>query len=344
MAGKTVQYNYLPVMITRNWADGNGNVRVVSLGENRVGEESAEKVFALELIDDCPKEVAEGLDATEDEEFCKMIERLIDGDNDGDSLTMRFVASTLIFVPYHCAPSGLGRLQSFALKQREEILKKKDFSLIERRLEKYLDSKRKVSEVSDEITESEIKTLLSLDLSVVFLEAPESSSFVLSENPFCPGNLLSPDSFTGTEMRYFLCGTFYILPLTPKRALCIYDDYVYKLRKKDGRIVLNPDDMETLNRYFMSGGTKYVVTEDFPYDDNIPEEYRAGEGNVSITDLSFFQIRARGLEKAGDARDFPVDFISDTEDLEQVIDENPDDTKEIILAMIEKAERLLGMD
>lgn len=340
MAEEKLLYSHIPEMITDNWADGNGNVRVVLSGESGVKEIRAEAVFSEFLIDDFSKDEAEAPDPMDE-----MIERLIDGDNDGDSLRMRYAASDLIMSFYHCAPAGRGRLQDFSLTHRDEILKKHENGSLESFISEFLRTERKFSDVTAASIKGTVNCLLLLDLAVTFVEAPSSCSFVLSDNPFCMGNFLSPDPRTTPEMKYTLYGTFFILPLTPKRALCLYDDYVYKLRKTDGRIVLTPDDVERLNTYLMANGTKYVVPEDFPYADDIPEKYRAGEGEAEISSLSVFQIRARGVEVEGEVREYPVDFILENGGrLDNLLDDDFSVSGDVLLSLISSAAELLSAD
>ncbi len=94
----------------------------------------------------------------------------------------------------------------------------------------------------------------------VLLHAPEGSSFILGPSPM---NIMNPfferrHPEENEVNEYLLSGACLIMPLSPSTALCLYDHDIYKVRKRGGRCLLTPQDVNVLNMIQLyNGGRNY---------------------------------------------------------------------------------------
>ncbi len=95
-----------------------------------------------------------------------------------------------------------------------------------------------------------------MDLTPVLLDAPVGLSFVIGGSPF---NLMNPyfeKRFVKTgfvDKNYDMKGTVMVLPLTPERALMLFDGSIYVAPDKKV-ITLTPSDVDILNKVQIYNG------------------------------------------------------------------------------------------
>ncbi len=98
-----------------------------------------------------------------------------------------------------------------------------------------------------------------LDMEATLLKAPEKSSFLLGA---CPTVFINP-YFTHTILNKYpdvqpfeVRGSVMVLPLTPDKALCLYDPETYNISREDEELELTTDDIDMLNMAMLYNSCK----------------------------------------------------------------------------------------
>lgn len=124
-----------------------------------------------------------------------------------------------------------------------------------------------------------------MDLEVKFLVPPEGKSFIIGPSCF---NVMNPYF----EKRFYKCqyvdkaydiiGTVLVLPLTPGKALMLYDSSVYDIKGEGDTLALSPSDTDILNmvQIYNSDIDGVVYTGDRAYLDDITR----GIGDIPYRD------------------------------------------------------------
>lgn len=115
---------------------------------------------------------------------------------------------------------------------------------------KELKEKMRSFEVDRAFAHMNVYGLELLDMNAVILSAPEGSSFLLgaisvsSINPYFSSDM--PASYPGIQS-FEMWGSVLVLPLTPNKALCIYDSKTYAVDDENGICKLEKKDVDALN-------------------------------------------------------------------------------------------------
>lgn len=98
------------------------------------------------------------------------------------------------------------------------------------------------------------------DLRTAYLDAPPGKFFILGSSPMAIINpYIEGRYFTTDCPRYDLSGAVILLPLTPTTTLCLYDEAIYKMRTRNGRVQLNESDVDILNRIQLYNGDENKI-------------------------------------------------------------------------------------
>ena len=146
-----------------------------------------------------------------------------------------------------------------------------------------------------------------MDLKYAVLEAPGGNSFVLADHPLYMDNILFPEKKDGWFDPLYRRGVLCIVPLTPVRALMLFDSSSYWLHGKDGRIVLTWDDVSRINRYTMERSERALVTpeKDGYSPGRSPEYYRdyfVDYSRYGTTPFSFISVKPEAEENGKELR------------------------------------------
>lgn len=176
------------------------------------------------------------------------------------------------------------------------------------------------------------QSLLLLRLDPVLLHAPEGNSFILGP---CPMNIINPyfsgrhpEGSEGYEEE--LCGACLIMPVTPTTAFCLYDPDIYRFRKKGGKCMLTPHDVDVLNMIQIYNGGKdygFVYKGD---GDNLRsaigrlgnhddwKNYEESDSYPFATDLSLCLVKAGAEENFSSYYDDPyAKFVQEMQKYDQ---------------------------
>ncbi len=146
-----------------------------------------------------------------------------------------------------------------------------------------------------------------MDLKYAVLEATEGNSFVLADHPLYMDNILFPEKKDDWCDPLYRRGVLCIVPLTPVRALMLFDSSSYWLHGKDGRIVLTWDDVSRINRYTMERSTRALVTPDKGgySPGSSPEYFRdyfVDYSRYGTTPFSFISVKPEAEENGKELR------------------------------------------
>ena len=86
------------------------------------------------------------------------------------------------------------------------------------------------------------------DLRIDILTAPQDYYFIIGENPVIVLNpILYEKKWPCGKESISSKGAIVLLPISDRKALILYDHEMYRLKKRNGQIVISEDDIELLN-------------------------------------------------------------------------------------------------
>lgn len=264
MAEKYKHY-YVPQALVKNWSDDGKHASWYNpMKEKRIENGNITRYFHENLLD-FPDGIAATIDSL-DEFFVEMLPSLLDGEV--DCLKADIAASPREVIIFMLLRAPMPVFSPDIILER--MLD--DFSaMFSRSSRKENKEKMRSSEIKRAFNQMTVYGLDLLDMEAVILSAPEGSSFVLgaipvtSINPYFSQD--KPDLFPGVQT-FEIWGSVLILPLTPGKALCIYDPETYTVEEKDGFCALRKEDVDMLNTAALYnsndiGGVIHVCGEDY---------------------------------------------------------------------------------
>ena len=241
------RYHWIPEAMVREWADENGSVSCI---EREDGRESltvrdASTLFTKDFSVGPSVEIPECLESFTSEGNRAGLQTLISGNNpDYPDVNPFWAAAQLVAEMYYKTERGHG-VPGTGKGRGEMTLE----SLIE----------------CDKRIEFSVNSLVDLKYDVV--HAPDGEEFVLGDEPLYIGNALTPEITDNERDIFSLSGAFFLVPVTPKRAVVVFDASVYFTRvDSDKRIVLSPYDVAAINIHIMNQSRTIAVrngTEDY---------------------------------------------------------------------------------
>ena len=115
---------------------------------------------------------------------------------------------------------------------------------------KEMEERERTENVKEALSQMLIFGINLLDMEAVILEAEDNSSFVLGSFPITLINpyfsLLEHEKYLDSQPFDFY-GSTIVLPLSPEKAICIYDPDTYTPVEKNGSAKLTKDDIDMLN-------------------------------------------------------------------------------------------------
>ena len=269
MTDKTYTGRHVPFLLVREWADKDAMVKTITRDAEKFEERKAVELFSSESGADADDNVM-----LSDVVFPDVLESLKKEDADGSPLTM---AAAVLLV-----------LELFNV----------DYIEYYKRLYPFL------SDVRKDLLELDFPYLL--DLMYCILETPSWMNFVLGDHPLYIDNMLRREEEKCRDSLY-RAGFISILPLTPKRALLLFDSSSYWLHGKDETVSLESEDVSRINRYIMKKSRRTAVFHDEDEGHSLcssPDyykEYYDDEWHVSFP-FSFLSVRPGAEERAGSIR------------------------------------------
>lgn len=325
MAEKYKHY-YVPQILVKNWAaDGKHASWYNPMIQKRIENGNITRYFHENLVD-IPDEIIAGINNL-DAFFKDVLSYLLDGEVDCLKLDEAVSPREAIIFMLLRAPMPLFSLDNMLERMMH------DLTALFSRSKKGKKEELRSEEIKRAFNQMAVYGLDLLDMEAVILSAPEGSSFVLGTipvtciNPYFSG--AKPDSFPGVQA-FEKWGSVLVLPLTPEKALCIYDPETYTVEDNDGFCSLKKKDVDMLNSAALYnsndiGGVIHVCGEDYLNDlyGKLDDEdyfreasYLGGEDEFPFsTKLSVLKVRKEAEEKREERmKSFLREYISNLVD------------------------------
>ncbi len=214
-------------------------------------------LFIEYLVLDFPKTAVDGSDYYESAEVKEIIGAVNSGEDELVLLKKREIYKLFIYLLY-TGKFSICRFRNIIMSLYGEK-KFKNGKKLMKEAERVVNEKRTTSSLISLRLQSEFMMPYLYDLKTAILDVPEGMSFVLGDKP-----LLSFFSFNVDVDSLFAepekCnGIIFILPVSPRRAICVYDGFVYRIRKNKGRVIINRDDVDVINIGVMKISANIVI-------------------------------------------------------------------------------------
>ncbi len=339
MDRKTVNKKYIPSQITKEWSDDGRTVSYINKPDFSNGGCLIDEAFSEAFIVDY------GLNP-DNEDFILQPLEVLDDIKNGDKLVLKNNDATVaLFLAsqYYLNRNSSGAI---AVYIHDNIEKLKSINSVEGVLNFVGDvtaRTRKYSERAYSIFLSTIKGMYLLDLKCTFLYADENASFVMGSQPLVMMNYLGKiDDLISYPFCYH--GLILVMPITPRLAVSIYDDSVYKIKRKDGKTVLSDEDVNLINRYIAVSSDKVLYSSNVKNDrDYVLSllEKREGIKDVESDSLSVFCVLASSIDLSSNTIREYCDELMCYDEEHSIEDENyNDDRFDYINELLER----LGLD
>ena len=298
-------YYSVPPYITRFWTDDEGKVKFIMKDFDEESDECETDYLFQESV-----EIYDGPKDTDDFDpfLSPVMEKALTALAGGDvsNLNQKNIS---IYIYTSCQFNAnfrsIGRCRNI---MRDNSGRIKDYTRKGKRdyiLMLLLTCLRHTDEVETAIKTAVENVPLFLDLTPLLVSAPENSAFVLPDCPVLFFNFLNPSKKVESMNLEDYYGILFLLPVSPRYALCLYDSYTYKIMKKGDRAVFSDEDMLLINSLLVRSSSTVAYTETGKFPVSLIQELRNREiPEEKDRELSVFAIRNRAIPKMHDLRDF----------------------------------------
>lgn len=326
---KDYRFQYIPSYIIRNWKDAEGNIPYVTRGSNEVFVSPLEDTFIEPLKVDVSPEKMEEADITANIKLVDIVSEITHGDFSSLDKEI-FWFSALMTHLFYANPFGRPRLQDIIDHHAGELLEKGTGEKLSQILTAHFTDSRTTGDVLRMREMASTAFVYGFDLDSVVLEAAETVDFILGSNPSFFFNPSDNEIFREAQPEIAQNGIAAILTLSPRYAICIYDGSAYKLRKRDGRVILSEEDTLKYNRIMAISGTCCVFSPTEKYGDEYYAHIYDDIGDIfwedACPEFPFFRILADVYsleypERKYAERIFTYDAFCFGEDCEKTVDD-----------------------
>ena len=339
------KFQYIPQYIIRNWTDGEGKIPYVMRGDNEIHTSSPDDIFTMKLVCDCDEEYFRKSDVLSQSRLYDIVRAVADGSFSVSDDNLYLLCS-LILQLYFLSPYGIGQgivinrlFDSTYGSRRTEEERKKFYHDI-------MTHDRKMSFIRSAEDMASSAVAFGLDLKAVILEAPDEIHFALGMNPVFFFNPSEIELFENQPLPLIQNGVAVFLPLSPKYAVCLYDGGFYRVRRTEGRGMLDTDDVILINAIMAHGSGECIFSPTEKFDG----EYYAhiydsvGDDVYEYQNVTFsvFRVLASAYSVTESIRDFCKSIFK----YDLSINENGygEMTKEQFLKRLAYAMSLAGMN
>lgn len=306
MEKKLIDRAFIPTEIVRGWSDDGEKIKYLNLDEIEVEMEcELDNLFFESFLLNCnapEKERGDGL--------FNLISDTIRKLKEGDTTTIENEKEHWAFLlasQYYLYRYSPGSLDLYRKRNSDKIRKAESRDvLIKMAAEECKRPRRLTERFQAEFFSIASGTYL-WDLKSTLLYAPETHSFALGEAPLAVMNFFCTSEKLFSPFLYH--GVVLILPVTPKMAVCLYDDSVYKVKKRKGMAVLSDEDVDVINTFIAECSVKMLFSRneknDASYIRSLLEDKTKIEG-VADYNISVFNILASSVViESGSLREYP---------------------------------------
>lgn len=291
------RFNYVPSYIVRAWSGDGRSVRYNTAYEDEIFSSPVEDMYveALKVTGDLNPDVMPMLTLPS---VVNTVTRLSCGDKRAYEEGF-FDVLLLIMEEYFSNPRSYGRFTGI---MSEEVGKRKkagdsapNAEELSKEAVRKMDRERTTQELVVELNKGFMYAAYILDLMPVLVEADDEMGFLLSSCPLLFGNPYNRAAFNDLGFPFARKGAVFFMPISPKRAVCLYDSDVYFVNEKNGRISLSLEDTLLLAGYAINVSDNIIFRPDREdYYRAFKERNFQGFYDVSSFNPSFLRMK-RGV-------------------------------------------------
>lgn len=318
---ETVVKKYIPSVITKEWSEDGSTVKYIKKSGLSEGESLIDEMFTETFVLDYGYK-------NEDEDLISIFEsfEFFDDVKNGDKEALKNNEANIAYLlasQYYLNRNSRGAFDVYKQNNEEKVNAVKSDDELIKVLVEVFSRTRGYSERAYSMFLIAMKGMYLFDLKCTHLLAGENTSFFMGDQPMVMMNSLGKSENLYNNPFCFH-GLIMLMPVSPKVAVCIYDDSVYKIKKKDGKTVLPREDVGFINRYIADSSDKVIYRESEKNEkDWVISLLKEDEDRNDLEDntLSVFRILASSLDLTPNTlRDYCEELLS--YDAEQLSEEN----------------------
>lgn len=255
---ETVVKKYIPSIITKEWSEDGSTVKYIKKSGLSEGESLIDEMFTETFVLDYGYK-------NEDHDLISIFEsfEFFDGVKKGDKEALKNNEADIAYLlasQYYLNRNSHGAFDVYKQNNEEKVNAVKSDDELIKFLVEVFSRTRGYSEWAYSVILIAMKSMYLFDLKCTLLYADENTSFFMGDQPMVMMNALgrSENLFNNP---FCFHGLIMLMPVSPKVAVCIYDDSVYKIKKKDGKTVLPREDVGFINRYIADSSDKVIYRE-----------------------------------------------------------------------------------
>lgn len=251
-------YTYVPDFITSAWSADGQSVRFLDKNGLTVSDCDYRGLYKEACSVDSSMDEISALNVFDEEKLKAGLMRVNEGDYSFLGTMTRDIASLASFL-FYSNPFSPWRLSRIIADSEENGGKKKeDYDFLDSVYNKFM-KHRSTDELAEALSMASFMAPYMYDLKPLFVEAPSGTGFALGYNPLRVMNFFDTDKSQDPSVSFFRNGVILFITLSPEYAVCLYDSFVYRPKKTDGRMILAPEEVENINRKIIIEGSNIVI-------------------------------------------------------------------------------------
>lgn len=290
MKEEEYKYTYVPDFITEKWSKDGSSVMLLDARNCSVIEDDFRNIYWEKYFISEPVEEITGHVLFDEKKLVDNLDRVVNGDYLLLETIEKDIAAlaSMLFYTNPFSPWRMSRI--LAEKKIKDEAKAYEY------LYSAITSGRNTSELIDARYMSYFMAAYMYDLKPALLEAPSGSSFVLGYNPLLTLNFFESEKID-PSVSFLRNGAIMFITISPKYAVCLYDSFVYRPKKTDGRIMLSEKEVLDIDMYMMSGGSDITFYPDGECDEtyftSLMKTSKESRIHINEFDLPSFRLISR---------------------------------------------------
>lgn len=289
-------YTYVPDFISSAWSTDGRTVRFLDKSGLTVSDCDYRGLYKETCSVDSSKDEISELNVFDEEKLKAGFTRVREGDYSFLGTMTRDIVSLASFL-FYSNPFSKWRLSRIIADSVASV--ENETEIMEHVYNK-IRQQRSMDEIAEALSMAAFMAPYMYDLKPLFVEAPSGTGFVLGYNPLSVMNFFDTDKSQDPSVSFFRNGAIIFITLSPEYAVCLYDSFVYRPKKTDGRIVLSPEEVDDLNRKIVIEGSNIVFHSENEKDESYYLDLMKDIDENRYDDESFtlpsFRIIARAYE------------------------------------------------
>lgn len=248
MMKREYMFTYVPDFLTRKWCSDGDKVRILNRDTMEVRTEDYRETFREKYIINGQSDEMRPRVLFDEKKLEENLERVENGDYPLLQTISQDIAA-LVSMLFHSSPASWWRISRILSEEKEKMKSKKDEEKLVERLNDKLNVPRSGEDLQEVMDTAFFMAPYMYDLKPVLLEAPSGSSFVMGYNPLISLNFFMDDDIADPSVSFFNNGAVMFITLSSKYAVALYDSFVYKPKRTEGRVILTKEEVLDIDTY-----------------------------------------------------------------------------------------------